>query len=488
MAASAKGPGIPGACLSLVLALVGCTAQNSPVPTAALGSPTAPGSPAVRACPGSSARDVGDIDGDGVADPVVATFGTDGGGPSYLDVHNSTAAEQLIGGAQVGVGAYSLGEATLVVDVTRDGCADVVTLGNDGIYIIPGSVDGLVPRAAKWLADPDEDGGWGTSIAVLKSPRLLAVGAPWATKSPHHGGAVFLYPLADDGTPGEPTVIHQDSPGIPGDSEDLDAFGFEIAADGNLLAIGAPSETENGKQAAGAVTLLKFTGAGLGFSAVRWTQNTAGFAARAEANDQFGSALAVRGNYVAIGVPEEDRGRAMNAGMVHVVTLTADPKPTVAKVETFDQDSPGVPDTSETNDHWGSAVALAANVGCTPMTVVVGASGERLEKVYSGAVTLVGLGAPCADQLLPMATFGVPFRYFGRRIVTLSSATATEPDVVLVGDAFSRAIGEDIPETGNVVAVRTVGPRQWTAEPVPPRDGYHSHANYGQSLGVASHG
>lgn len=480
MAALARLLGIAGLSLGLVLG-VACTdaVVPSPAPTV-----TASVTPVARTCPGEAARDVGDIDGDGVADPVVSSGG-------YLDAHNSTAAEQVVNGDDLGIsGDHWLGYSVLVVDLTRDGCADVVTSSSNGLYLIPGSVDGLVPSAAKRVPIPaGHDDGWASSVAVLKGPRLLAVGAPWSPEAPHDGGAVFLYPLADDGTPGEPTVLHQDSAGIPGDSEHGDTFGAELAADGNLLAIGAPYEDNDGKELSGAVTVLRFTGADLEFTAVRWTQDSPGFAARAEAHDQFGEVLAVRGDYVAIGVPEEDRGRAENAGMVHVVTLTADAKPTPARVDTFDQDSPGVPDSSEPFDRWGSAVALAANVGCTPMTVVVGASGEKLSKVFSGAVTLVGLGAQCADQWLPQATFGVPFRYFGRRIVTLSSsAGGTEPDVVLVGDAFSRAIGEDVRETGNVVAVHTVRPRQWKAEAVPPLHGFLEGGHYGRELGRASHG
>lgn len=451
-----------------------------------------PAAAAARECPGASARDVGDIDGDGVADPVVVTFGPPGGGPSYLDVHNSAAAEQVIGAADVGVtGVASLGYATLVVDVNADGCADVVTLGNGAVFIIPGSPDGLVPTASRRLSSPEVDGGWGASIAILDNPRVLAVGASYSKKSPRQGGAVYLYPLADDGTAGSPTVVHQDTAGVPGKSESIDDFGQELAADGNLLAIAAPFEKNGSKRLSGAVTLLKFTGRGLGFTALRWTQDSPGFATRAETGDMFGSALAVRGNYVAIGAPYEGLGKAKEAGIVHVVKLSSATKPTVSAVYDFHQGSPKIPGRSETNDHWGGAVALAANVGCTPMSVVIGTPGEKVgkPKERSGSVTLVGLGRTCANQWLPSASFGIPFRYFGRRIVTLASAAGgTTPDTVVIGDAFSRALGNDVYETGQVITVKTTGVGRWSAQRLPPRDGYHAYNNYGQALGVANHG
>ncbi|HQZ00677.1 MAG TPA: hypothetical protein PKV13_11300 [Propionicimonas sp.] len=477
--------------LTLLLACVPSDHSTGSATLAAAGGDPSTALPtAVRACPGDGARDIGDIDGDGIPDPVVETYGANGGGPAYLDIHNSTAAQQVIGGADVGMqGVASLGGVTLVVDVNRDGCADVLTFGNDAMYAIPGSVEGLVPAAVKRLGPPEGEGNWGSSMAVLKDLRLLVVGAPEATASPHRGGAVYLYPLADDGTPGKPTVLHQDSPGVPGNSEKGDWFGEYLAADGNLLAIGAAGETNSGRRGSGAVTLLKFTGVGRAFNAVRWTQDSPGFETRAETWDAFGSRLAVRGNYVAMGVPNEAIGRADGAGIVHVVELAGGAGLKVKKVHNFHQGSAGIPDENETNDHWGAALALGANIGCTPMTVVIGAHGEKLGKSPSGSVTLVGLGKRCASRWLPDVTFGVPFRYFGRQIVTLSSsAGASAPDVVLVGDAFSRAIGDVVLETGNVIAVRTVGEGKWMADPVLPRDGYHAYSNYGQGLGVTGHG
>ena len=487
--ASIFGTGAVALGLALLLA---CTPSSAPAATATLtasgGLPAGTALPAATTCPGESVRDIGDIDGDGVADPVVETYGPAGGGPSYLDVHNSTAAEQLIGGADVGIpGITSLGGTTLVVDVNRDGCSDLVTNGEDGIYLIPGSPAGLVPGAAKRLGYPESNGDWGASFAVLKEPRLLVVGAPASAASPRGGGAVYLYPLTDDGTPGTPAILHQDSAGIPGNSEVGDQFGRTLAADGKLLAIGAPGESDR-KKHSGAVTLLKFTGDGLGFNALRWTQDSSGFETRAEAHDEFGNRLAVRGNYVAMGVPEEDLGRAYAAGIVHVVALSSAVKPKVQKVYNFQQNSSGIPGKNEANDRWGNAVALAVNVGCTPMSVVIGAHGDKVGKTPSGAVTVVGLGKRCATRWLPKATFGLTFRYFGRQIVTLSSATGTAPDVVLVGDAFSRAIGDDVFETGQVVAITTVGKGKWKAAAVTPRDGYHAFSNYGQGLGLASHG
>ena len=477
--------------LALVL-LGGCTppapSRTSLPPTSAPGSASAAPSSSPTSgstCgSGSAPRIPGDIDGDGVADPVVQSQPA---GPNTLEVHNSAAGTQVITRDDLPFGsARSFFGTPIVADVTGDGCADVLTFATGEIDLIPGSTSGLVPAKATSVAGPRGNDSWGNSMALVSEPRMLAVGVPTSPRSPHDGGAVMLYPIGDGGRFGEPALIHQDTAGIPGDSEAADLFGWELAADGDTLVIGAPGETIGNHRGAGAVTVLRFTGSGLAFNGLRLAQDNPGFDARAEESDGLGGVLSVRGNLVALGVPNESIGGARGTGIVHVVELSTGSL-RVERVHNLQQDSPGIPDTNEYLDHFGGSVAFGSNIGCTAMVVVVGAPGERIVKEKSGSVTLAGLGKDCGDQWLAASSpIGAAFvRYLGRRVVTLPGGPdAGAPDIVLVADNNARPTGEL--ETGYVTAVRTLGAGSWKAEPVTPRDGHRAYEHFGQELGLVA--
>ncbi|GAA2384962.1 FG-GAP-like repeat-containing protein [Streptomyces glaucosporus] len=102
--------------------------------------------------------------------------------------------------------------------------------------------------------------------------RDLVVGAPGATVDgvPSAGAVVVLYGSADGLSGGRRTVIHQNSPGIPGTAEDSDRFGASVAT-GDLdgdglpdLVVGAGSEAIGTRQGVGSVTVVWGSAGGLG--------------------------------------------------------------------------------------------------------------------------------------------------------------------------------------------------------------------------------
>ena len=125
---------------------------------------------------------------------------------------------------------------------------------------------------------------------------------------PAWAGAVWVYEGAADGllddATGEPhgrTKYQQGLAGIPGGAEKEDLFGISVATgdltgDGtDVLVVGSHGETLSSKSWAGAVTFVPGkTGTGLDTSkATALSQDTAGVAGAAEANDRFGYAVAV---------------------------------------------------------------------------------------------------------------------------------------------------------------------------------------------------
>jgi hypothetical protein len=355
-----------------------------------------PARAAVTGCAASAATArAGDIDGDGIADPVVANFYV-GKDPAtfhdsgVLEVHNSLAGNQSIDLA----GFKMRGLPGVVVgDVNGDGCADVIGTFyrvsasgkySYGLFTINGSGGGLVPTSLKEYKNISGD------IALLAKPKAIAV---------NNDNAVTVYPLDATGKVGKGKVVFMVRTGSEG------AGGIEaMAADGNRLVIGMESRKVGRRDGAGTVEVLTFTGKGLTHHRLSLTQNSPGFATAAEAGDAFGFSVAVRNNLVAIGALYETIGKAKQTGMVHVVKLTSGSKPKVKHVYNYSQNSPGIPGKNATHSQWGYSLALAQGVGCTSTSVIVGAPYQTAgTKAMAGTVTAVGIGSPCGDLWSPAA-------------------------------------------------------------------------------------
>jgi len=163
---------------------------------------------------------------------------------------------------------------------------------------------------------------------------------------------------------------HQDSAYIPGVNESHDRFGAALAAgdfngDGyHDLAIGAPGEDIGSIQAAGCVTILYGSWAGLrGSGAKSIHQNSSGIIGVSEAGDAMGASLAA-GDFnndgeddLAIGVPGEDVNGKLNAGYINVIKGSPSGL-TSSGDQGFHQDSAGVPGVCEDLDHFGFALAV----------------------------------------------------------------------------------------------------------------------------------
>jgi hypothetical protein len=202
----------------------------------------------------------------------------------------------------------------------------------------------------------------------------LAIGVPHEdVGSANDAGAVnvvygSIYGLA------RPTeqMWTQDSEGVPGSAEADDRFGYALAAgdfDGDGyddLAIGAPGEDVGGHDDAGSVTVLYGSMFGLrstgSMPSQGWDQNSPYVAGGCETNDRFGWSLAA-GDFngdgksdLAIGVPHEDLPGGDDGGMIHVFRGTSAGLSAVGDPG-FDQDSPDVAGSVETNDRFGWSLA-----------------------------------------------------------------------------------------------------------------------------------
>ncbi|MGA4860477.1 FG-GAP repeat protein [Streptomyces koyangensis] len=145
------------------------------------------------------------------------------------------------------------------------------------------------------IGDVNGDGYGDLVTGIAEDPSMA--GSPDAA---HLGGEIQVLYGGPDGITADqrPTVIHQDSPGVPGAAERGDLFGASLSlgdADGDGIAdvlVGVPGEAIGKLEWAGAAVLLRGTEGGLsGAGSVAYNRSTAGIPGAAEKDDAFGSTV-----------------------------------------------------------------------------------------------------------------------------------------------------------------------------------------------------
>lgn len=223
-----------------------------------------------------------------------------------------------------------------LADLDSDGCHDIVAGLTDGFMVVWGKLRPGEKPLVKYPPRRQVGEGFGSSVAAYKN--TLVVGAP--NDDPHAPGSGVVYVYTFTGhRPGPPKRITQNSPGVVGNSEKNDNFGWAVAAGdfgggpGVDIVVGAPGESTDGPGAspattedtarvsgvpnAGAVTVLfdPLTARPRSTKFVHAQGRTAGA--------RFGHSLAV-GNrddesYLLAGVPGADA--------VEVISLNGEPRP-----------------------------------------------------------------------------------------------------------------------------------------------------------------
>jgi disulfide bond formation protein DsbB len=161
---------------------------------------------------------------------------------------------------------------------------------------------------------------------------------------------------------------HQNSQGVLGIVEANDGFGFALAAgdfnnDGfDDLAIHVRQESVGEVVNAGSINVLYGSAGGLSAAGDQlWHQNSAGILDVAEAGDIFGESLSV-GDFngddfddLAVGIESEDIGSVGEAGATSILYGSAGGL-TATGNQFWHQNSPGILDSSEQFDQFGSAL------------------------------------------------------------------------------------------------------------------------------------
>ncbi|MGW0985606.1 FG-GAP-like repeat-containing protein [Streptomyces sp. NPDC002486] len=191
-------------------------------------------------------------------------------------------------------------------DLTGDGAAERVypftVDGDSGGEILYFRWNGMTHKMAEL---PNADGTQGAIGDINRDGYgdlvLGDSGDPYELKpGGHKGGQITVWYGGPDGPDPaqQPTVVHQDTEGVPGAGEPDDGFGMSVSTgdingDGYAdVAVAAPGEDIGSANNAGSVTVLFGSASGLRTSGAKsYTQDTTGVPGSAESWDQFGSAV-----------------------------------------------------------------------------------------------------------------------------------------------------------------------------------------------------
>ena len=212
----------------------------------------------------------------------------------------------------------------------------------------------------------------------------LIVGAPGENAG--EGQVTVLRGSATGLSLASPTVLAQGAHAAAGAAEPGDGFGSSLSV-GDGLWVGAPGEDLSGAANAGAATrfpIKPLTSKG----SVQYRQGARGVPGKPERGDRFGATLGHGGSV--IGVPGEDIGRVVDAGVV------------VWKLKkSISQHSKGVPGRIERGDRFGAALAAREiygddGQGSNPgkkrfLMAAIGAPGEDVKtRKDAGTAFLMG--------------------------------------------------------------------------------------------------
>ena len=337
----------------------------------------------------------------------------------------SQAQAEVPGDAEAG---DQFGFALATYDANRDGCSDLAvsapfeSAGDKaeagGVALLLGSPAGLgkgvtgfwYDQIVTGWGDAAESGDWfGYALAAGNTAggdAYLAVGAPGEDLGTVvDAGMVHYRRSGGDG------VVYG-SGGAAGTAATDERFGYSLTGSPYHLAVGAPGRTVGGKPFAGEVRVYSQDATGSPLRLLAALDQAA--AETAEANDTFGKSIAMARyrapadpagsatSLLVVGVPGEDVGTVVDAGLVHRYRLTSTG---AAHAGGITQETRGNGSVAEDGDYFGERVRvanIAPDAVSTPQTllVAVGAPGEDLAGTPdAGQVSVFGAAA---DPVLPL--------------------------------------------------------------------------------------
>ena len=376
---------------------------------------------------GKSVANVGDLDGDGLAEIAVGTYGDDtlhiismGPDGSVRDaaaITTRAAGLLLLSSEQFGVSVTGIG------DLDGDGVPDIAAgasghlvggISTGELYVMFLNADGTVKRTAAINADtPNGPPGLGVDDRFGQSVENLgdldgdglaeiAAGATGHVAGASGTGELYVMFLNADGTVKRTAAIDSRTPNGPSGLGANDRFGESVARIGDLdgdgvteMAVGAPGHTSGGR-ATGDLYVLFLNADGTVKRTVEVNAGTPNGPSLA-GGDRFGTSVAGIGDLDGDDIPDIAAGATGHlvggavTGDLYVMFLNADG--TVKRTAEINSQSPNGPDL-ESGDVFGASVENVGDLdGDGLAEIAVGAPGHVVGGSGSGDLYVLFLNA-----------------------------------------------------------------------------------------------
>jgi FG-GAP repeat len=176
------------------------------------------------------------------------------------------------------------------IDINDNGVAIIGATGGDGkspdsgaAYLYNVAIDSFISKLTPDDGAPFDNFG----KAVALGPSFVAVGSPGHDFNGSSSGAVYLFNAIVGGFISKLT---------PTDGAAFDGFGTSVAVDGNIAAIGAPGDSDNGIGSGSVYTFDMSTG--LQLNKITPSDGAGG--------DNFGCAVSIKNGILAVGATGDD--------------------------------------------------------------------------------------------------------------------------------------------------------------------------------------
>ena len=231
-----------------------------------------------------------------------------------------------------------------------------ISVANDGAaYVFRKTGRGWEQEAKLTASDATDEARFGQSVAARGN--LVIVGARDADGPVADGaGAVYLFSRFGDQWVEFAKLTASD--GAVGDQ-----FAFNLAVDGNVIAVGARRADPFGRKDAGAVYLFELHGN-------QWYEIGKLTASDARAGDELGHSVAMSGDFVAVGARRADISGKKDQGAVYVFRRSGNHWEEEAKIQASD---------GEAGDEFGHSLSVHGN------RIAVGANVADFAEINQGA-------------------------------------------------------------------------------------------------------